>query len=83
MKTEDLYRERRKFSKNIYEKHGVPTVAQWVKNPTAAAWVTEEVWVCPPAWRSGLNQDPALPHLQHGSQLQLGFNPWPGNFHMP
>ena len=28
---------------------GVPAVAQWVKNPTAAAWVTMEAWVRPPA----------------------------------
>ena len=24
---------------------GFPAMVQWVKNPTAAAWVTEEVWV--------------------------------------
>ena len=29
--------------KNI--KAGVPTVAQWVKNPTAAAQVAAEMWV--------------------------------------
>ena len=26
-------------------KPGVSVVAQWVKNPTAVAWVTVEVWV--------------------------------------
>ena len=32
---------------HIYKKVpiGVPAVAQWVKNPTAAALVTVEVWV--------------------------------------
>ena len=50
-------------------------MAQWVKNPTAAGQVTEEVWVQSPAHLSGL-KDPLLP------QLWLRFNPWPGNFHM-
>ena len=27
-------------------------------------------------------KDPALPQLQHRQQLQLGFNSWPGYFHM-
>ena len=27
-------------------------------------------------------KDPALPQLWHRSQLQYGFHPWPGNFHM-
>ena len=27
-------------------------------------------------------KDPAVPLLWHRSQLQLGFSPWPGNFHM-
>ena len=26
--------------------------------------------------------DPALQQLWHRSQLQFGFDPWPGNFHM-
>ena len=33
---------------------GGPSVAQWLKNPTAAAWVTAEVWVGSPALCSGL-----------------------------
>ena len=33
---------------------GVPAVVQWVKNLTAAAQVTAEVWVLSPAWCSGL-----------------------------
>ena len=28
---------------------GFPTVAQWVKYPTAVAWVTAEVWIQSPA----------------------------------
>ena len=51
-------------------------MAQYVKNLTAVAWVAAEVWVSPPTPRSGF-KDLALP------QLQLGFNPWPGNFIMP
>ena len=54
---------------------GVPVVVQWVKNLTAAAQVTAEVQVDPPAWHSGL-KDPAL------WQLWLGFNPRLGSFHM-
>ena len=52
---------------------------QWVKNPTAVAWVTTKVQIPSPARCSGL-KDPVLP------QLQLRLNPWttgPGNFHMP
>lgn len=26
---------------------GVPTMAQWVKNPTSVAWVALEAWVHP------------------------------------
>ena len=49
-------------------------MAQWVKNPTAAACVTAEVWVQFLAWSSGL-KDLALPQLQCSSQMWLGFNP--------
>ena len=49
----------------------VPTVAQWVKNLTAAAQVAAESQVPPLTV-----QDPALP------QLKLRFSPWPRNFHM-
>ena len=48
-------------------------VAQCARNLTAVAWVTVE--------NSGL-KDPALSQLQQRLQLQLGFNPWPGNLHM-
>ena len=29
-------------------------MGQWVKNPTALAWVTVEEWIQSPAWHSGL-----------------------------
>ena len=35
-------------------KVGVPTVAQWVKNPTAVAWVVAEAWVQSPVPSRGL-----------------------------
>ena len=38
-------------------------MAQWVKNPTAAAWVATEAWVQSPAQHS-LLKDPGLPQLQ-------------------
>ena len=64
------------------DKHsGVPAVAQWVKNPTAAAWVPVEVWVGSPAQNRGL-KDPTLPQLLQRSQLWLRFNPWPRNLHI-
>ena len=47
---------------------GVPTVAQWVKNPTAVAWVAEEVGLPSSAYSSGL-KNPVL--LQLGCGLQL------------
>ena len=52
-------------------------MVQWVKNPTAVAWVAAETWV------PSLDEDPALPQLQCRSQLQLGFNPRPRNFRVP
>ena len=47
----------------------VPTVVQWVKNPTEVAEVSAEVWFRSLAQLSGLT-DPAL--------AQLRFSPWPG-----
>ena len=55
---------------------GATAAAQWVKNLTAAVWVTAEMQVLSSAWSSGL-KDLAL------LKLQLEFNPWPGNFHVP
>ena len=54
------------------------SMAQWVKNVTAAAWVTVKAWVRSMAWDSGL-KDPALPQLWCRSQLWLLFNPWTGS----
>ena len=51
-------------------------MTQWVKNLTAVAGFAVEVRAGSLAQGSGL-KDLALP------QLWLGFNPWPGNFHMP
>ena len=61
---------------------GVPAMVQWVKNLTAVARVAAEVQVPSPAWCSGL-KNLVLPQLCCRSQLQLGFDLWPGNFHMP
>ena len=58
-------------------KFKVPTVAQRVKNLTAAAHDTVEVPFMSRALHSRL-KDPALPQLLNGSQLQLGFSPWSG-----
>lgn len=55
---------------------------QQVKNPTAVAQAAAEAQVLSPAWYSGF-KDPVLPQLQRRSKLQLGFNAWPENFHMP
>ena len=49
-------------------------MAQWVKNLTVAACCCGGSSLTL-AWCGGL-KDPMWP------QLQLGFNPWPGNFHM-
>ena len=53
-----------------------------VKKPTAAAQVAMEVRVPSLTLHSGL-KNPALPQLWHTVQLWLGFDPCPGNFHMP
>ena len=52
---------------------GVPTVVEWVKNLTVAAWVASEAWDQSPARHSEL-KNPALPQLWHRSQLWLGFS---------
>ena len=54
---------------SLKKKKGVPTMAQWVKNLTAAAQVQS------PAWCSGLKH-PALPQLQH--KLQFSSDSVPG-----
>ena len=55
-------------------------MAKWVKNLTAAAWVTAEVLVQSLAWHSRL-KDLALTQLWFRLQLCLRFNPCPGNFY--
>ena len=70
-----LYWGNKKFLK-IQIGKGVPTVVQQIKNPAAVAWVAAEVGVLSLAQHHDL-KDLAL------LQLQLRFNPWPGNFHMP
>ena len=60
---------------------GVSAVAQCLKNLTVSAQVAAEVRVGYPAQRNGL-KDLALARPWYRLQLQLTFNPWPGNFHM-
>lgn len=62
---------------------GVPTVAQQVKDLELSLQLLWSLlkgkldpWQC---WVKDLT----LPQLWHRSQLCLGFNPWPGNLHMP
>ena len=59
----------------------VSTVAQWVKNQTAGDQVAAKMQVRSPAQHSRL-KDLVLPQLWHNYQMQLGFNDWPGNFHL-
>ena len=54
-------------------------MVQWVKNPTAVAWVALEVQVQSLDGRSGF-KDLVLLQLQHRSKLCLGSSPWPRNF---
>ena len=60
----------------------VPTVAQWVKNPTEMAWVAVGEEVQSLAHHNGL-KDPVLLQLRHRLQLQLRFSLWPENLDMP
>ena len=45
----------------------VPAVVQWVNDEAC-------LWCCPAQWV----KDSALPQHWHMSQMQLRFNPWPG-----
>ena len=56
---------------------GGPAVGQ--KDPQH--FCSTRTQVCSPAQHRGL-KDPALLQLGCRSHLQLGFSPWPGNFHM-
>ena len=55
-------------------------MAQWVKDPTAAAGVAAEAQVGSIPGPAQRVTDPALPQLWHGSQLQLRYYPWPRAF---
>ena len=64
------------FAIRKLEENGVPAVAQWINDPARLCG-------------AGLSPDPVqqvkdlvLPQLWHRLQMQLGFDPWPGNFHM-
>ena len=59
-------------------KAGAPAMAQWVKNPTAAAWVAEEMQL-----RFQWVKGSCLLQLRQRLQLWFRFSSWPGNFHMP
>ena len=52
---------------------GALTVAQWVKNTTAAAELLQ---------RLGSTPGPVQSVKGSGIALQLGFSPWPGNYHV-
>ena len=57
---------------------GVPAVTQQVNDPVCLCGAADSV--------PGLAQqvkDLTLLQLWYRSQLQLGFDPWPGNSHMP
>ena len=59
-------------------KPGVPAMAQWVN---ALAHLCSAVGSIP--GQAQCIKNLALPQLWHRSQMQFGFNPWSGNFHMP
>ena len=74
-------------------KPGVPAVAQWVKNPTSihegtgltpalAQWIRGSSVATSCGIDNSCGLDLVLLWLWH-RQLQLQFNPKPGNFHMP
>ena len=59
---------------------GIPAVAQWVRNPTVAAWVAAEVGICTQLWPS--LKDPGLPQLGVGYSCGWDSFPGLGNFRM-
>ena len=61
---------------------GVSAVVQWVKNQTAATRVAALAPQVPSSAQHSELRDPALPEVWQWCQLQLGFSPWPRNFHM-
>ena len=75
-----IFRERREtlsqeyhvsIPKDVY--HGVPSVAQWVKNLIAASEITLEARIWSLAWRSGL-KNLVLPQLWHRLQIIISEN---------
>ena len=56
---------------------GVPAVVQWVNDPACCCSVASSI-PRPAQWV----KDPALLQLWCRSQMWLGFDCWPGNFHM-
>ena len=73
-------RKDKKKKKDLKMKRGVPAVAQWVKNLTAAAQVTVEVRVQSPAQHSELKD---LVLLQQWCRMQLWLRFIPRKFYMP
>ena len=65
-----------KRKKKDFNKTGVPTLVQWVKNSAVEVQVLADVGVRSPTQHSGL-KDPVLPQLWQKSQLRIGFSPWP------
>ena len=57
-------------------------MVQWVKNLTAAAWVSAKVRVQPLAQRCGL-KDLTLLLMWCRLPLRRGFSPWSQNLRMP
>ena len=57
---------------------GVPTVVPWVSD---LACLCGGAGLIPGPVKQV--KDPVLPQLWCSSQMQLGFDPWPANFHTP
>ena len=57
---------------------GVSAVVQWVNEPTCLCGIAGSI-PRPAQWV----KDPVLPQLWQRSQMQLRFDPWPRNFHIP
>ena len=56
-------------------------MAQWLKNLTVVAQITARGKGSIPSPVQWI-KDLVSPQLWHWSQLWLGFDPWPENFHM-
>ena len=62
---------------------GVPTVAQWVKNPTAAAQSAVKVWVRSPTWQNRLKGSGVATAAAWVTAVAQSHSPWPENLHRP